>query len=72
LPVSEKLRLRSSYSLTLRPRSRISSAFDVRQSNITAVSAVDAIYLGATDGDVDRDLLVTADTEGTDGVTGLA
>ena len=29
-------------------------------------------YLGATDGDVDGDLFVTADTEGTDGVTGLA
>lgn len=29
-------------------------------------------YLGATDGDVDGDLLVTADTEVTDGVTGLA
>lgn len=28
--------------------------------------------LGATDGDVDGDLFVTADTEGTDGVTGLA
>lgn len=28
--------------------------------------------LGATDGDVDSDLFVTADTEGTDGVTGLA
>ena len=28
--------------------------------------------LGATDGDVDSDLLVTADTEGTDGVAGLA
>lgn len=28
--------------------------------------------LGATDGNVDRDLFVTADTEGTDGVTGLA
>jgi hypothetical protein len=28
--------------------------------------------LGATDGDVDRDLFVTTDTEGTDGVTGLA
>ena len=28
--------------------------------------------LGAADGDVDRDLLVTADTEGTDGVAGLA
>jgi hypothetical protein len=30
------------------------------------------LSLWATDGDVDRDLLVTADTEGTDGVTGLA
>jgi hypothetical protein len=28
--------------------------------------------LSTTDGDVDGDLLVTADTEGTDGVTGLA
>ena len=28
--------------------------------------------LGATDGDVDRNLFVTTDTEGTDGVTGLA
>lgn len=28
--------------------------------------------LGATDGDVDRDLFVTTDTEGTDGVAGLA
>lgn len=28
--------------------------------------------LGATDSDVDRDLFVTTDTEGTDGVTGLA
>lgn len=28
--------------------------------------------LGATDGDVDGDLFVTADTEGTDGVAGLA
>lgn len=28
--------------------------------------------LGATDGDVDGDLLVTTDTEGTDGVAGLA
>jgi len=28
--------------------------------------------LGATDGDVDSNLFVTADTEGTDGVTGLA
>ena len=32
----------------------------------------DLLGLGATDGDVDGDLLVTADTEGTDGVTGLA
>ena len=32
----------------------------------------DQSYLGATDSDVDGDLLVTADTEGTDGVTGLA
>lgn len=31
----------------------------------------DLLGLGATDGDVDRDLLVTTDTEGTDGVTGL-
>ena len=30
------------------------------------------LSLGATDGDVDGDLLVTADTEGTDGVAGLA
>ena len=30
------------------------------------------LSLGATDGDVNRDLFVTADTEGTDGVTGLA
>lgn len=30
------------------------------------------LCLGATDGDVDGDLLVTADTEGTDGVAGLA
>lgn len=30
------------------------------------------LSLGATDGDVDGDLFVTADTEGTDGVTGLA
>ena len=29
-------------------------------------------YLGATDSDVDGDLFVTTDTEGTDGVTGLA
>lgn len=29
-------------------------------------------YLGATDGDVDSNLFVTADTEGTDGVAGLA
>ena len=32
----------------------------------------DLLGLSATDGDVDGDLLVTADTEGTDGVTGLA
>ena len=32
----------------------------------------DLLCLWAADGDVDRDLLVTADTEGTDGVTGLA
>ena len=32
----------------------------------------DLLGLGATDGDVDGDLLVTADTEGTDGVAGLA
>lgn len=32
----------------------------------------DLLSLGATDGDVDGDLFVTADTEGTDGVTGLA
>lgn len=32
----------------------------------------DLLGLGTTDGDVDGDLLVTADTEGTDGVTGLA
>jgi len=32
----------------------------------------DLLGLGAADGDVDRDLLVTTDTEGTDGVTGLA
>lgn len=30
------------------------------------------IYLGATDSDVDGDLFVTSDTEGSDGVTGLA
>jgi hypothetical protein len=29
-------------------------------------------YLGATDGDVDSNLFVTTDTEGSDGVTGLA
>ena len=29
------------------------------------------LSLGATDGDVDSDLLVTSNTEGTDGVTGL-
>lgn len=32
----------------------------------------DLLGLGATDGDVDSNLFVTADTEGTDGVTGLA
>jgi hypothetical protein len=32
----------------------------------------DLLSLGATDGDVDGNLLVTTDTEGTDGVTGLA
>ena len=32
----------------------------------------DLLGLGATDGDVNGDLLVTADTEGTDGVAGLA
>ena len=32
----------------------------------------DLLCLGAADGDVDGDLLVTADTEGTDGVAGLA
>lgn len=32
----------------------------------------DLLGLGATDGDVDGDLLVTTDTEGTDGVAGLA
>lgn len=32
----------------------------------------DLLSLGATDGDVDSDLLVTTDTEGTDGVAGLA
>lgn len=32
----------------------------------------DLLGLSATDGDVDGDLFVTADTEGTDGVTGLA
>lgn len=32
----------------------------------------DFLGLGAADGDVDGDLLVTADTEGTDGVAGLA
>ena len=31
----------------------------------------DLLGLGATDGDVNGDLLVTADTEGTDGVAGL-
>ena len=39
---------------------------------LSKVPEIGAIYLGATDGDVDSDLLVTADTEGTDGVTGLA
>ena len=29
-------------------------------------------YLGATDGNVDSNLFVTTDTEGTDSVTGLA
>jgi len=32
----------------------------------------DLLSLGAADGDVDGDLLVTTDTEGTDGVAGLA
>ena len=32
----------------------------------------DLLGLGATDGDVDGDLLVTADTEGSDSVAGLA
>lgn len=32
----------------------------------------DFFRLGATDGNVDRDLFVTADTEGTDGVASLA
>ena len=32
----------------------------------------DLLGLGTTDGNVDGDLLVTTDTEGTDGVTGLA
>ena len=32
----------------------------------------DLLGLGTTDGDVDGDLLVTADTESADGVTGLA
>lgn len=32
----------------------------------------DLLGLGATDGDVDSNLLVTADTEGTNGVAGLA
>ena len=32
----------------------------------------DLLGLGATDGNVDGDLLVTTDTEGTDGITGLA
>ena len=31
----------------------------------------DLLGLGATDGNVDGDLLITADTEGTDGVAGL-
>ena len=31
-----------------------------------------SMYLGATDGNVDRDLFVTTDTEGTDSVAGLA
>lgn len=34
--------------------------------------SIGRMYLGATDSDVDGDLLVTADTEGTDGVAGLA
>lgn len=33
---------------------------------------LNVIYLGATDGDVDSNLFVTTDTEGSDGVTGLA
>lgn len=32
----------------------------------------DLLGLGSADGDVDGDLLVTTDTEGTDGVAGLA
>jgi hypothetical protein len=32
----------------------------------------DLLRLGASDGDVDGDLFVTTDTEGTDGVAGLA
>jgi hypothetical protein len=32
----------------------------------------DLLSLGAADGDVHGDLLVTTDTEGTDGVSGLA
>jgi hypothetical protein len=32
----------------------------------------DLLGLGTTDGDVDGDLFVTADTEGTDSVAGLA
>lgn len=32
----------------------------------------DLLGLGTTDGNVDGDLLVTTDTEGTDGITGLA
>jgi hypothetical protein len=37
LPVSEKLRFLNSYSLTLRPRSRISSAFGPRTVTWTAI-----------------------------------
>jgi hypothetical protein len=37
LPVEEKLRLRSSYSLTFRPRSRISIAFSPRTVTWTAI-----------------------------------
>lgn len=36
------------------------------------VLLLNVIYLGATDGDVDSNLFVTTDTEGSDGVTGLA